>query len=145
MSRLTIAPVSDDVVDEGAPPAAAAGGGAADIVDESAAAPENKVELPRQVRRNEDGSLTLPLRQAIAIQIRDSNGAVRQETVDSLTFRPLNGAALLKIQETKASRQTIVSLALAAGISEPRAQRVFNEMLLSDVKAASACMEFLNE
>ncbi|GLK85685.1 phage tail assembly protein [Ancylobacter defluvii] len=94
-------------------------------------------ELPTRAQRNPNGSVSLPLRRPVAILRKSSHHGDRQETIDVLTFRELNGADLRAVAATAEAHKPIVMLARSAGINEAVMGKVYDNMSAADIADAS--------
>lgn len=68
---------------------------------------EDDTILPSGCERNEDGSVTVSLLFPRTITIR-SNGAVKEERYEQLTFHRLNGKDLNAVRSTSDENQSVV-------------------------------------
>lgn len=89
--------------------------------------------LPRRAVTNEDGSITLPLRQPVTMTIRSNSSGTRTETFDQLTFHRLRGSDIRTIQAASKDRQGEVILARSARISEPVMNVLYDRLDAADI------------
>ncbi|ABS69709.1 hypothetical protein Xaut_4488 [Xanthobacter versatilis] len=92
--------------------------------------------LPPRAVTNADGSITLPLRHPVTLQIKSSSGGVRSETYDKLTFNRFVGADLRAIQSTAKDSQGTVILARSARIREAVMAVLYDRMDGADIMDA---------
>lgn len=112
------------------------------VVDEAPGAVVNEEgglagDLPRRARRNEDGTVTLPLRDPVTLQIKSSAGGVRSETYAELTLHRLRGGDIRAIQSASVASQPVVLLARSAHIREAVMTALFDRMDAADIADAS--------
>lgn len=106
------------------------------VVDEDADIGE---ELPARARRNDDGSITLPLRVSVPVTIRKNGQDTHTETYASFTFHRLNGADFRAISSQKSDEgKSVVLLARSARVREQIMNAVFDRMDAVDISDAIA-------
>lgn len=125
----------DDTPAGGTPAAAATvDEDAADlVVDEDA---DLEGGLPSRAIENGDGTITLPLREPVEIQVRSARSGTRMENFDALTFHRLTGADLNAITAASKETQPIVLLARSARVREPIMKAVWTRMDAADISDA---------
>lgn len=131
---------------EGVERSEAGGGKPAAVVDETPAAvvdenASSEGTLPAHAIRNDDGSVTLPLRRPQELQIRSASGQVRTERFDVLTFHRLTGADLRAIAAAARDSQGAVMLARSARRREPIMNALFDRMDGADIADAVKVVE----
>lgn len=126
-----------DIDDE--KPARAAGA----VIDEDAAQPvvdeDEDLEggLPRRAVRNDDGTITLPLRETVTLKIRSKDRGEREEVFAELTFHRLKGADMNAVMAAAKEHQPKVMLARATRTREPIMNALWNEMDAADISDAA--------
>lgn len=103
------------------------------IIDEAPAAVVDEDadiggDFPARAVRNADGTVTLPLRFPVSLQIRSANGTVRTAANAELKLHRLNGADLMAISAASNAAKPVVLLARAAKMREPIARALVERM-----------------
>ncbi|MQT14386.1 hypothetical protein [Segnochrobactrum spirostomi] len=131
-----------DVVESGSDPRSAA---VVDVVveehDQSAAVVDEDDGvaggLPARAKKNDDGSVTLPLRYPVSLTIRSSGGKTRVERYEELRFHRLNGAALRAITSTEGDAKIVVAMARSTRLSDAVMSAVYDRMDGADIAGAA--------
>lgn len=97
--------------------------------------------LPPRAVTNADGSITLPLRHPVTLQIKSATGGVRSETYDKLTFNRLVGGDIRAIQSASKESQGAVVLARSARIREAVMAVLFDKMDAADIVDAGKIVD----
>lgn len=108
------------------------------VVDENA---DIAGGLPARAVTNPDGSITLPLRHPVTLQIKSSTGGVRSETYAKLTFNRLVGGDIRAIQSASKESQGAVLLARSARIREAVMAVIFDRMDAADIVDAGKIVD----
>ncbi|OVE88007.1 hypothetical protein B7W89_18980 [Agrobacterium tumefaciens] len=95
-----------------------------DIIDEDA---EADSKLPKRARPNANGSVTLPLYEAVTLTTRKDN-KVRERVFTELVFNRFNGADLRAIQATSDTKASVVMFSRSTRISEMVMDKLFDKM-----------------
>lgn len=86
-------------------------------------------ELPKRAIRNDDGSVTLPLRDPVVLQYRSAKGGeVREESFESLTMHRLHGKDLRAVMTASEASRAVVAAARSARINEAKFNHVYDRM-----------------
>nr|WP_298797530.1 hypothetical protein [uncultured Acetobacter sp.] len=103
----------------------------------SAAVTDDQPPLPKNAAWQADGSVLLTLRQAVIQSGFDQGGSATSNAVQSVTFRPFTGAAMLRIQAQKNDAQRgLVMIQESSGLTGPVGADVFRKM---DARDFIAC------
>ncbi|MGO4558326.1 hypothetical protein [Mesorhizobium sp. 2RAF21] len=121
---------AEAIVDEEAPIAVDAETDA-DVVDEDI---DPLDRLPPHAKKNQDGSVTLPLKFPRDLQIR-KNGKVRTDRYERLVFHRLNGADQRAIAAAKEDDMSVVAFARSTRISQAIMNALFDKMDGADIAA----------
>ncbi|MBN9232772.1 MULTISPECIES: hypothetical protein [Phyllobacteriaceae] len=124
------AAAAETVVDEDGPVPADAETDA-DVVDEDI---DPLDRLPPHAKKNQDGSVTLPLKFPRDLQIR-KNGKVRTDRYERLVFHRLNGADQRAIAAAKEDDMSVVAFARSTRISQAIMNALFDKMDGADIAA----------
>jgi len=108
------------------------------VVDENA---DIAGALPARAVTNPDGSITLPLRHPVTLQIKSSTGGVRSETYAKLTFNRLVGGDIRAIQSASKESQGAVLLARSARIREAVMAVIFDRLDAADIVDAGKIVD----
>lgn len=109
------------------------------VIDEDAGAAETIIDedglldrLPKEARRNDDGSVTLTLHypQVLATQ---KNGQVRERRFETLTFHRLTGRDQRAIASATEDMQTVVALAQSAKLNQAVMNALYEKMDMADI------------
>lgn len=133
---------AETIVDLDAPgsPAIAPEDGLPDVVDEDV---EATGRLPPRAAAGADGTVTLPLREPVTLQIRSQARGSRDEVFSELTFSRLTGAHMRQVMAASRETQPIVMLACATRLSQPVMNALFDKMDAADIAdAAKICDHF---
>ncbi|MCX5497328.1 hypothetical protein OSH11_21705 [Kaistia dalseonensis] len=108
------------------------------IVDEDA---DLTSGIPARARRNEGGSITLPLRYPVELTIKSSQGGTRAERYAELTFNRLTGADIRAVQSASKDSQPVVMLARSSRLRPAIMNALFDLMDGGDIADASAIVD----
>ncbi len=97
--------------------------------------------IPRRATRNDDGSITLPLRHPVTISIRSAQRGIRQERFAELTFHRLTGADLNAVSAASKESQQSVILARSARMREAIMAGLYEKMDGADILDAGLIVE----
>ncbi len=93
--------------------------------------------LPKHARPLEDGSIELPLFVPVTLRYRKPGASeVREERIDRLVLRRLNGADMRAVAAASPAAAQVVAIARSARIPEPKFNKVFDMMDAADANAA---------
>jgi hypothetical protein len=116
---------------------APAAGAAAPAEDVLVLGDEGPDGLPVQAKRQEDGSVVLPLRHPVTLRYRRAGtDTVREETVAELRFYRLTGADMRAIAAASQDAMMPVSIARSVRIPEGKFNAIHDRMDAADVTAA---------
>lgn len=121
IGTVTTSGTSTEVIDEG--------GAKAVIIDEDGGETD---KLPSRAVRNDDGSVTLPLIEAVTITTR-KDGKVGERTFESLTFFRLKGADIQAIAAASKENDTVVTFARSTRTMQAVMNAVFDKMDAADI------------
>lgn len=112
------------------------------VVDETQ---DDVFVLPKNAHLNSDGTVTLTLRRAISVQIKDQSGHTRTDTYDKLNFNYLTGGDLRAINSTSQDMQMVVTFARSTKIKQTVMNVLFDKLLAPDVNdGAEIISAFMN-
>ena len=89
-------------------------------------------KLPDHAIQNADGSVTLPLMEAVNIRTR-KDGKVKETPYAELTFTRLNGADMRAISATSDEMQNVVTFARSTRIPVAVMTAIFDQMDMADI------------
>lgn len=104
----------------------------ADVVDEDV---DPLDRLPPLAVTNADGTVTLPLKFPVELQIR-KDGKIRVDCYFELTFHRLTGADFRAIGAVSEEMQTVVAIGRSARMSQAVMNALFDRMDAADIAAA---------
>lgn len=112
-----------------------------DIIDEDA----NPLDtLPKDAKRNEDGSVTLPLNVEVTLRTK-KDGKVKERVFKELVFYRLVGADQRAIAAASDEHQVVTSFARATRNNQAVMNALFDKMDLSDITRGGRVLNyFLN-
>ena len=99
-------------------------------------------KLPKRAVRNDDGTITLPLRMPVTLTVKRPSQGAQSETFDHLTFHAMTGADLAQISVVSDENRGAALVARSA--QEPLAVVVamFRKMDARDARDAQVCAGF---
>ena len=112
--------------------------GTTTVVDEDA---ELGGGLPVRAILNRDGTVTLPLREAVPLTVRSATHGERTQTYDKLTFRRMRGADIRAVTAASDDSRPVVLMARATGISPMVMNALFDRMDGADIMDAQECVQ----
>ncbi|TAY75337.1 hypothetical protein [Rhizobium ruizarguesonis] len=109
-----------------------------DVVDEDA----NPLDqLPEDVFRNTDGSVTLPLNVPVTLRIK-KGGEIRERKFSELIFHRLNGADQRAIAAATKEHEVAVTFARSTHLNQATMNGLYDQMDLSDITRAGRVINF---
>ncbi|WP_417436597.1 hypothetical protein [Hoeflea sp.] len=102
------------------------------VIDEDAN-PLDK--LPKHAVKNDDGSVTLPLYEAVTLRTR-KDGKIRERVFEDLRFYRLNGADQRAIAAAEDKDMAVVSFARSTRINQAVMNALFDKLDASDINYA---------
>lgn len=103
--------------------------GTAEIVDEDI---DPLAALPKSAKKNDDGSISLPLEYPVTILSR-KDGKVRDRKFEELTFHRLNGANQRAIASATDDMMSVVAFAQSTRINQAIMNALFDKMDAADI------------
>lgn len=122
-------PATPDLVEEDGTPA---------VVDEDA---DLAGGLPARAVTNADGSITLPLRHPVTLQIKSSTSGVRSDTFAKLTFGRLTGGDIRAIQSASKESQPVVMFARSTRTRDAVMAVLFDKLDAADIVDGSKIID----
>ncbi|PDT05700.1 hypothetical protein CO666_03600 [Rhizobium chutanense] len=109
-----------------------------DVVDEDV----NPLDqLPEDVVRNTNGSVTLPLYVPVTLRIR-KGGEIRERKFSELIFHRLNGADQRAISAASKEHEVAVTFARSTRLNQATMNGLYDQMDLSDISRAGRVINF---
>lgn len=113
------------------------------IIDEAAfhdggAADEDRPALPKGAVWQDDGTVRLTLRDPVAQVIQEQGGHDTEHKVTNVVFRPLTGAAMLRIQSAKDDgKRALVMMQESSRLTGFTGEDIFKRMDARDFVAST--------
>lgn len=100
------------------------------VIDEDGGDEMDK--LPKRATVNDDGSVTLPLLEAVTITTK-KDGKVRDRIYESLTFHRLKGADIQAIANAGKEKDTVVTFGRSTRIMQAMMNAIFDKLDAADI------------
>jgi hypothetical protein len=100
------------------------------VIDEDGGDEMDK--LPKRAKVNDDGSVTLPLLEAVTITTK-KDGKVRDRVYETLTFHRLKGADIQAIANAGKEKDTVVTFGRSTRIMQAMMNAIFDKLDAADI------------